>query len=113
MRCKEVVSCGWEAVIGNQMSSRTSTAGSHFIVKVEAVLVIGLLGGKSNGARSTASMCLLSRAWIVSVDDLRGTGEPEAAQLIGVEAATATAGGSHPFLTWRVGGSSTLGGPRA
>ena len=74
------------------MSSRTATAGSHFIVEVEAVLVIGLLGSKSNGARSTASMCLLSRAGIVSVDNFGGTGEPEAAQLIdGVEATTATA----------------------
>ena len=85
------MSCGWEAVVGNQMSSRTAAAGSHFIVEVEAVLVIGLLGGKSNGARSTASMCLLSRAGIVSVDNFGGTGEPVAAQLIGVEATTTTA----------------------
>jgi len=50
-------------------------------------------------------MCLLSRAGIVSIHDFRRTGEAEAAQLIGVEAAAATAGGSHPCLTClRVGG---------
>ena len=99
------------------MPSRTSVmARSHLIVKVEAVIVIGLLGGKSHGPRSTAPMRLLSRAGIVSIHDFRRTGEAEAAQLIGVEAAAATAGGSHPCLTClRVGGSSTttLRGPRA
>ena len=107
MRCQEVVSCWWEAaVVGNQMSCRSSvTARSHLIVKVEAVIVIGLLGGKSHRPGSTAPMCLLSRAGIVSIHDFRRTGEAEAAQLIGVEAAAATAGGSHPCLTClRVGG---------
>ena len=72
------------------------SSGSHLIVEVEAVIVIGLLCCKSHGPWSTASMRLLSRARVVSVDDLCGTGETEAAQLIGIEAATATSRGSHP-----------------